>query len=199
MFVGKVCEIQSGYTARSRLSEHPLGIPALQLRDLNEEGHWDGIRPGKYALGDIHPRYFAGPGDVLFRSRGAQNTASVVPTDWPYLAAVIQPLLLLKPDRGTVRPEYLAWAINHPETQRELDKGAQGASLRMISKKALAELDIDVPELATQDAILAASRLAEHTKHLETRVADLRHSLTGMVLREAASRAAGQNNDGARS
>ena len=75
----------------------------------------------------------------------------------------------------------------------------QGASLRMISKKALTELDIDVPELATQDAILAASHLAEHTKHLETRVADLRHSLTGMVLREAASRAAGQSNDGARS
>lgn len=199
MRVEQVCEIQSGFTARERLSEHPLGVPALQLRDLNETDDWNRIEPGKYALGDIHPRYFAGPEDILFRSRGARNTASVIPADWQYLVVVIQPLLLLKPDCSTVRPEYLAWAINHPETQRELDKGAQGASLRMISKKALAELDIDVPGLATQDAILAASRLAEHTKHLETRAADLRHSLTSMVLREAASRAAGQNNDGARS
>lgn len=198
MRVDQVCEIQSGYTARERLSASPSGIPALQLRDLNETDDWAQIEPGTYDLGHLKERYFAGPGDVLFRSRGSLNTASVVPNDWPHLAAVLLPLLLLKPDTARIRPEFLMWAINHPDTQRMLDKRARGTSLRMIPKAALAELEIDVPDLATQDAILETSRLADYAKHLENRAAELRRNLTSMVLRDAAQRMATPSYKGAR-
>lgn len=198
MRIDQVCEIQSGYTARERLRTVPRGIPALQLRDLNDADDWASIEPSAYDLGKLKERYFAGPGDVLFRSRGSLNTASAVPKDWPHLAAVLLPLLLLKPDTGEIRPEYLAWAINHPDTQRMLDKRARGTSLRMIPKAALAELEIDVPDLATQDAILETSRLADHAKHLENRAAELRRDLTSMVLRDTAQRLAKPSHKGAR-
>lgn len=197
MRLDEVCDIQSGYTARERLVDNPFGVPALQLRDLNDADDWQQVEPGTYALGDIHERYFAGPGDLLFRSRGLINTASAIPPDWPYLAAVMLPLLLLKPDTRLVRPDYLAWSINRSDTQREIASKARGTSLRMVPRPALAELQLDVPDLAMQDAILEASRLADHAEALEKQAAELRHALSGLLLREAAQKAATRSHHGA--
>ncbi|MHA7901505.1 MAG: restriction endonuclease subunit S [Henriciella sp.] len=196
MRLDQICEIQSGYTARERLSERVGGVPALQMGDLNEADDWQEVEPRTYDLAPLKERYFAGPGDVLFRSRGLLNTASVVPDDWPYLAAVLLPLLLLKPDASRIRPDYLAWAINHPTTQTMLDRRARGTSLRMIPKAVLAELEIQVPDLPTQDAILETSRLADRAKHLENKAAELRHSLTSMILADAAHRGVQQHTKG---
>jgi len=189
MRLDEVCEIQSGYTARGKLDESPGGIPALQLRDLNEAEDWDRVEPGRFELGEIRHRYFAGPGDVLFRSRGTNNTATVIPSDWPHLAAVILPLMLLKPDERIIRPAFLAWSINTPEAQRYLEKSIQGTALRMVPRQALGELQLDLPGLAEQDAILAAAKLADRSRNLETRAAELRYRLTGLQLLGAAKQA----------
>lgn len=189
MRLDQVCDIQSGFTARGKLGESPAGIPALQLRDLNDRGDWEAIVPARLDLEDAKNRYFAGPGDVLFRSRGAKNTASAIPEDWQHLAVVILPLMLLKPDERLIRPGFLEWSINAPGAQRELEKSVQGTSLRMVPRNALAELQIDVPALAAQDAILEAARLAARARELETSAANLRHALTDLFLHDAARRA----------
>lgn len=79
-----------------------------------------------------------------------------------------------------------------------MDRRARGTSLRMIPKAALSELEIDVPDLATQDAILETSRLANRAKQLENKAAELRHSLTSMILADAAHRGAQQYTKGVR-
>lgn len=192
MRLDQVCEIQSGFTARGKLEESPSGIPVLQLRDLNETTGWHSIVPGRFELDEVHARYFAGPGDVLFRSRGTNNTATAIPEDWQHLAAVVLPLILLKPN-DIIRPAFLEWSINAPGAQRKLEKSIQGTALRMVPRNALAELQIDVPALATQDAILEAARLAARARELETNAANLRHALSDLILHDAAKRAAMHN------
>jgi hypothetical protein len=192
MRLDQVCEIQSGFTARGKLEESPSGIPVLQLRDLNETTGWDSIVPCRFELDEVHARYFAGPGDVLFRSRGTNNTATAIPEDWQHLAAVVLPLILLKPN-DIIRPAFLEWSINAPGAQRKLEKSIQGTALRMVPRNALAELQIDVPALATQDAILEAARLAARARELETNAANLRHALSDLILHDAAKRAATPN------
>ncbi len=190
MRLDQVCEIQSGFTARGKLEESPSGIPVLQLRDLNETIGWDSIVPGRFELDEVHARYFAGPGDVLFRSRGTNNTASAIPEDWQHLAAVVLPLILLKPKDNLIRPAFLEWSINAPGAQRDLEKSIQGTALRMVPRNALAELQIDVPDLAIQDNILETARLAARARELETSAANLRHALSDLILHDAAKRAA---------
>ncbi|WP_291209275.1 hypothetical protein [Hyphomonas sp.] len=190
MRLDQVCEIQSGFTARGKLEESPAGIPALQLRDLNDTADWDRIVPGRFELDEVHARYFAGPGDVLFRSRGTNNTAVAIPEQWQHLAVVVLPLILLKPDDSIIRPAFLEWSINAPGTQRELEKSIQGTALRMVPRNALAELRIDVPDLAAQDTILQAAQLANRARDLESKAANLRHALSDLILHEAAKRAA---------
>ena len=186
MRIDEICDIQSGYTARQRLSPSPLGVPALQLRDLTDQDDWARIKPEKFRLGTVKERYFAGPGDVLFRSRGSNSTASAIPEDWAHLAVTILPLMLLKPEKTLVRPGFLAWALNQPDAQLHFSRHARGTSLRMVPRDVLAELQIDVPDLKTQDTILEASRLAKDAYRLARKSAELRHTLSRLQLAQAA-------------
>jgi hypothetical protein len=198
MRVHEICDIQSGFTARGRLSPSPLGVPALQLRDLTDQDDWAQIEPARYELGSIKDRYIAGPGDVLFRSRGSNNTASFIPADWPHEAVTILPLMLLKPEKARVRPAFLAWSLNQPEAQLHFDRRARGTSLRMVPRTVLADLEIDIPDLKTQDAILEADRLSEEAYALERRSAELRLTLSRLQLAEAAKAGPGNTPKGAR-
>lgn len=188
MRVEDVCEIQAGYTARERLKPDPFGAPVLQLRDIGTDEAWPALEPERFDLGDVKERYFAGSGDVLFRSRGHNTTASAIPDGWPHLAVAILPLVLLKPRRDVIRPAYFAWALNQAEAQLHFDKFARGTSLRMVPKAALAGLEIAVPDLATQDAILEVARLSERAYSLELEAAGRRRTLARLQLAEAASK-----------
>lgn len=187
MLLSELCHIHSGYTARSRLS--PLsegGTPAIQLRDVGSEGEGLSRPLQKYDLGDLSDRYFVRGGEVVFRSRGEPNTATVVANDLVEPAAVIVPLMIMRPNKERVLPEYLAWAINHPDAQRRLGAEAQGTSLRMISMAVLERLDIAVPDLQTQRRIVDLDALAKREGRLLRILATRREQLTSLILGEAA-------------
>src|SRR5665811_339297 len=107
--LASLCEIQTGYTARSRLEPAESGTPTIQLRDLRGDEDYDPATAPRFALGDGFDRYRAGAGDVLFRSRGAQNTAVAVAPESNSWAVAILPLLILRPRRDLLDPRYLAW------------------------------------------------------------------------------------------
>jgi len=112
-------------------------------------------------LNDIQDRHLVHPGDVLFRSRGDRNTATVVSEDLPRSAVAVLPLMILRPNPDIVSGEYLAWAINHPQTQRFFDSVARGTKLRMVSRASLEQLDLDIPDIETQRKFVAIAALAE--------------------------------------
>lgn len=187
MLLRDLCHIHSGYTARGRLS--PLsegGTPAIQLRDVGSEGEGLSRPLQKYDLGDLSDRYFVRGGEVVFRSRGEPNTATVVANDLVEPAAVIVPLMVMRPNKERILPEYLAWAINHPDAQRRLGAEAQGTSLRMISMAVLERLDIAVPDLQTQRRIVDLDALAKSEGRLLRTLATRREQLTSLILGEAA-------------
>lgn len=187
MLLRELCHIHSGYTARGRLS--PLsegGTPAIQIRDLGGDGEGLSRTLQKYDLGDLSDRYFVRGGEVVFRSRGEPNTATVITDDLADPAAVIVPLMIMRPNKERILPEYLAWAINHPEAQRRLGAEAQGTSLRMISMAVLERLDIAVPDLQTQRRIVNLDALAKREGRLLRILATRREQLTSLILGEAA-------------
>lgn len=187
MLLRDLCHIHSGYTARGRLTPMPEGgTPAIQLRDVNSDGEGFSQALQKYDLGDLSDRYFVRGGEVVFRSRGEPNTATVVADDLVEPAAVIVPLMIMRPNKEQILPEYLAWAINHPDAQRRLSAEAQGTSLRMISMAVLGHLDIAVPDLQTQRRIVNLDALAKREGRLLRVLATRREQLTNLILGEAA-------------
>ncbi|EPX84288.1 hypothetical protein ruthe_02502 [Rubellimicrobium thermophilum DSM 16684] len=190
MRLAELSDIHSGYTARGRLD--PLsegGVPALQLRDVGTIGEAPGPDFQRYDLDKLSDRYFVRGGEVVFRSRGEPNAAAAIPDPLPEPVVVIVPLVIIRPDRDRVHPEYLAWAINQPDAQRRLGAEAQGTSLRMIPMAVLENLEIAVPDLQTQRRIVELDALSRQEGQLLRRLAALRGQLVSAILGEAANAA----------
>ena len=180
--------IQLGYTARARFQEAPAdGMPILQLSDLNGVVLPPPERLLRVHLGGRLDRYKAAKGDVLFRSRGTQNIAVAVDARFVEPVVAVLPLMILRPDPSILLPEYLAWAINQPAAQRQLGAGAQGTNLRMVQKAALERVEIDVPDLAAQQRIVAVANLATQEEILLHALATTRRRLANLRLAQFAA------------
>ncbi|WP_424975350.1 restriction endonuclease subunit S [Dinoroseobacter sp. S124A] len=178
-----VCDIQSGFTARSALigDEH-TGVPALQLGDLRGDGLVELSAASRFRLEGKLDRYMVAPGDVLFRSRGENNTATVAVGGEGERAVALLPLMILRAHGDAVLPEFLMWLINQPEAQRYLDSSAQGTKLRMIKRKALEKMPVSIPDLATQKLVVEVGRLAERESALLRELARKKEEFTSFVL-----------------
>ena len=188
MLLSDICEIRSGYTARGRLEvAQSGGVLAIQLGDVAPEGRVQVGHLTRLQI-DVPPdRYFVRAGDVLFRSRGEKTTAAAIPQEFPEPALALLPLIVLRPQHGSLMPEYLAWAINQQPAQRHLEASARGTSMRMIPRSAFDDLNIDVPELHAQRLIVETAELAGRERELASEIAERRHQLVQAALVAAAT------------
>ena len=183
------CTIHTGYTARGRLEPTAAGgVLAIQLRDISPDGFVDPERLMRVQLEDLADRYFVRAGDVVFRSRGERNTASALDERLREAALAVLPLMVLRPKRDVVTPEYLAWIINQPPAQRHFDVAARGTNIRMIPRTSLDDLELDVPDIETQEKIVAVNALAERERELSQLAAETRKKMMSLILVERASR-----------
>ena len=188
MLLPNICEIRSGYTERGRLEvAQSGGVLAIQLGDVSPEGGVQVEHLTRLQIEVPPDRYFVRAGDVLFRSRGEKTTAAAIPQEFPEAALALLPLIVLRPQHGSLLPEYLAWAINQAPAQRHLEASARGTSMRMIPRSAFDDLNIDVPDLHAQRLIVETAELAGRERELASEIADKRHQLVHAALVAAAT------------
>lgn len=188
MLLPNICEIRSGYTARGRLEvAQSGGVLAIQLGDVSPEGGVQVEHLTRLQIEVPPDRYFVRAGDVLFRSRGEKTTAAAIPQEFPEAALALLPLIVLRPQHGSLLPEYLAWAVNQAPAQRHLEASARGTSMRMIPRSAFDDLNIDVPDLHAQRLIVETAELAGRERELASEIADKRHQLVHAALVAAAT------------
>ena len=186
MRLADLCDIHSGYTARSKLE--PLqkgGVPAIQLSDVGGEDAFSPNTLARYDIGNVTEHHLVRGGEVIFRPRGPHGIAITIPEDVPEPAVVILPLIIIRPDRNRVLPEFVAWAINQPRAQHKLSLEAQGSIIRTIPMRALEQLDIAVPDMPTQRRIVALDALMRREKQLLRRLAERRERLFSTILETA--------------
>ncbi|GEQ99334.1 hypothetical protein JCM17844_29710 [Iodidimonas gelatinilytica] len=189
MRLADACTIHTGYTARGRLEPAATGgVLAIQLRDISPKGFINPKRLTRVQLEGVADRYLVRAGDVVFRSRGERNTASALDERLKEPALAVLPLMVLRPNLDVVTPEFLAWAINQPPAQRHFDIAARGTNIRMIPRSSLDDLELDVPDIETQERIVAVDALAERERELSRLAADTRRKMMSLILVERASR-----------
>jgi hypothetical protein len=178
-----ISDTQTGLTVRDRLTSTDFGgVPAIQLRDLASDGRVNLTSLDRYPLAGVASKFLVGPGDVVFRSRGNRNTATLIDDRLNEPAVALLPIVIIRSRRELVEPAFLAWAINQQPSQRQLDGKARGTSMRMILKGDLDNLEIDIPDLSTQRRIVELAGLAEREHELAMLVADKRKLLIAMNL-----------------
>jgi len=201
-----IAAIQIGYQHRDK--GHPINIDStgthriIQIKDLDLEEPFKREVFGRggsapyVCLNNLYQvtpagdaeRYLVSQGDVLFLSRG-QRTYAV-----PVLQALENTVAsyyfyILRPDADHVDPEYLAWFINQPTAQACLERLQRGSHIKIIPKSAFEELEVVLPPLATQRAIVELERLRQKEAYTMSRLVQARKRLIhALALRAAQER-----------
>lgn len=148
-------------------------IVYLQARHIGENGKIAGLLHPDLKAEDVNEKHILRPGDVLFAAKGSKNLAAVVEESYLSLVASTSFFVIrLKDDK--VLPKYLAWYMNSATTQALLKSTAIGSSMASISKAALEKLEIPVPDIQTQKAILEIVNYRNREKELKQKIETLR-------------------------
>jgi hypothetical protein len=158
--------VRAGYPFRGSIEEAVDGDAfAVQMKDVDVDTgvNWSGVIRTSLA-GRKQPDWLRA-GDVLFVSKGARFYAVCI--DEPPSAAVCSPhfFLLQVLPRAALLPAFLAWQINQPPFQRQLQQAAEGSSQLSIRRPVLESLTLSVPSLAVQQRIVALADLARQERH----------------------------------
>ena len=176
-----------GYSFRSRLeAAEDGGISVIQMKDLLDDSTvcCDGLM--KIDMEAMKEHHLVRKGDLVFRSRGHTATSAVLLDD-PGKAVVAAPLLRIrvaKPDK--VLPEYLNWYISQRDAQIFLTSRAKGTVQRMISKQAIEDLEVTLPSLEKQKAIVEVAALSAREQALLHTLANKRDQYISTVLMQLA-------------
>ena len=162
--------IQTGLFAK------PAGVGEvvyLQSKNFDEYGQLHSeLHPDLVADG-ISEKHLLKDGDVLFAAKGTKNFAAVFENhNEPSVASTS--FFVIRPTDNKVLPQFLAWFLNNPTTQTLLKGQAIGTSIPSISKQVLENLEITVPDIETQKAILQITKLRNKEKSLKQEIETLR-------------------------
>jgi restriction endonuclease S subunit len=122
--------------------------------------------------------------DILIRAKGMhyqailfqmeRDKSAVYPTSYFLILSVNQPQEVL--------PNFLTWLLNQPVNQKVISSFAGGATVKHLTKKRLAQLDIEVPDLAKQHKILELDRLLREEHCLLSEITELRTEYYSAVM-----------------
>jgi len=165
-----ITNIQTGLFAKSS----GVGdVVFLQSKHFDEFGRLLSTLHPDLKANNISEKHLLRNGDVLFAAKGTKNFATVYESHNPPAVASTS-FFVIRPTDDQVLPEYLAWFLNSEKTQTLLKAMARGTSIPSISKQELETLEISVPTIETQQAILQIIKLRNLEKSLKNEIETLR-------------------------
>ena len=135
----------------------------LQVGDLNDDGSLKEVLYPCLHMEKKLKGHLIQPGDVLF-ARSSKIIATMYERNEPAVASTSFFVIRMNGD-SVVLPEYLAWYMNCPDAQKQLQGNAAGTSAMVsISKTALAALGIEIPPSFKPPAFIEKFGLADFEK-----------------------------------
>lgn len=168
--IKNIANIQTGLYAK------PSGtgeLVYLQSKHFDESGKLHSILHLDLPKEGISEKHLLKEGDILFAAKGTKNFAAVFEYhNEPSVASTS--FFVIRPSDQNVLPQYLAWFLNNHTTQTLIKGQAIGTSIPSISKQVLENLEINIPNIETQKAILQITQLRNMEKALKQNIETLR-------------------------
>lgn len=182
-----IATVSSGVTFRSRIEASKDGdVRVIQMKDL---GYDNFVHLGESI--HIHhtkpkPNQLAKLGDIIFRSRGQTNTATLLNEDVES-TIVAAPLFRVRPNIKKVVPEFLLWWVNQPSSQSYLESRSKGTMLKMVSKQDLEDLEVNLVSLEQQKKVAELFSLSMREQQLLEKIKNRRAIYNQGILMRMAS------------
>lgn len=165
-----ILKIKSGVFAKSDANPD---LYYIQSTDFNKQREWVENLNFVLTKSAKFNNHILNKGDILFAAKGRDFFAVVY--DGKFEPAVASStFLVLQVQNDNVIPEYVAWFINHPKTQKILWGFAKGSGIPSISKTILDQIEIPIPELSKQNSILDFFKLQKAEKQLQKQINKLK-------------------------
>ena len=163
--IAEIASLQAGYPFRGAIEEaHDGDVLVVQMKDVDPEAgvDWSGAIRTSLA-GRKHPDWLRA-GDLLFIAKGARFYAVCI--DEPPASAVCAPTFfhMRVNASASVDPAFLAWQINQPPFQRQLQQAAEGSGQLSIRRPVLEALSLHIPTMRQQRGIAALADLARRER-----------------------------------
>ncbi|MBN2428701.1 MAG: restriction endonuclease subunit S [Deltaproteobacteria bacterium] len=166
-----VASIQLGFSFRARLESAENGpIAVIQMKDITEGGSVDCGDLVRVAIDGLKEHHLAKVGDLVFRSRGLSHGSAILSDD-PGAVIVAAPLFRIRVVDPLVVPNYLNWFLNQRSALNYFGSCMEGTVQKMINKAALENLEVSVPSLERQSAIVEIADLINREQELMSRLA----------------------------
>jgi restriction endonuclease S subunit len=151
-------------------------IVYLQSKHFDENGILRSSLYPDLKAESISEKHLLQNGDIIFAAKGTKNFAALYESkNKPAVASTSFFVIRLKGDfQHKVLPEYLTWCLNSDSYQNYLKNQAVGSSIVSISKTVIDELELSIPDLSTQKAILIITHLRNAERKLQQKIELLR-------------------------
>lgn len=185
--IKQISTVQMGYSFRTGLENVGSGsVAVIQMKDLLPDNTVDCQELAKIDMDNVKDHHLARKGDLVFRSRGQNTTSAILQID-TRKAIVAAPLLRIRIERpDIILPEYLNWYISQSEAQAFLISRAKGSAQKMISKQALEEMEVFIPDIQKQNSIIELADLSKQESLLLKIIAKKRKYYISTVLMKSA-------------
>ena len=190
--LGKIATVQPGYLSRDRVRSVWGGTHRLlQAKDVSEA---TGVLLDQAT--QFYPErkpelYQVTRGDILVVARGQDHRAHLVDQELTNVLASAT-FYIIRPDAHRVLPGYLAWWLNLPQVQAEIDANSRGTSIAYISREVIETLHVPVPPSSVQQKIERVVALWRRKKLLQSEIDEKREQHIQAVCRQAVQRLKGQ-------
>ncbi|TWI79032.1 type I restriction modification DNA specificity protein [Lacibacter cauensis] len=168
-----IAKLQTGLFAKP---EQAGNVTYLQVKHFDENGHLQEALHPDLKANKVTEKHLLKQGDILFAAKGAKNFAAIYESHNPPAVASTS-FFVIRLYQNGILPAYLAWYLNHPTTMTFLKEQAIGSSIVSISKTVLDELEIPVPSVEQQQAILHIASLQQRESWLYRKIEALREQL----------------------
>jgi restriction endonuclease S subunit len=151
-------------------------IVYLQAKHFDETGILRSSLYPDLKAESISEKHLLQNGDIIFSAKGTKNFAALYESkNQPAVASTSFFVIRLNENfQDKVLPEYLTWYLNRASSQNYLKSQAVGSSIVSISKSVIDELELSIPNLNTQKAILRITHLINSERKLHQQIEMLR-------------------------
>ncbi len=182
-----IARISSGVTFRSRVEASKDGnVRVIQMKNLGDDNFVHLKESIHIHHSKSKPNQLARLGDIIFRSRGQINTAALLQEEAEN-TIVAAPLFRVRPDTRKVMPEFLLWWINQPSSQSYLASRSKGTRVKMVSKKGLENLEVNLPSLEQQAKVAEFFSLSMREQQLLEEIKNRKAIYTQGILMQVVS------------
>lgn len=174
--LNKIADIRLGHHFREKIPVAANGnYFVIQMKDVDNVGciAWGGLT--KIAAEKINDEVLAREGEIIFSNRGSRNYAALVDRSVAKVI-VVGNFFIIRVKEASVSPAYLAWYLNEKRAQKHFDQHREGSYIPTLRGEWLKELDVLIPNLQTQEEIVALDQLRRREMMLKAAIQE-KHDL----------------------